>query len=209
MLRIEDTGLGIEPGWLAGLNNALAGPVPAVGVFNGRHTGFAVIHRLARRHGLQVQLARREPPGPGAAGSGSGTVAMMVIPASLLSEIPEQPIAIDGRNGQRPGPAAAPADLRAAYPPEPAGPVPVAVPPQDWPAQPAVHALPRREPRSVRTPARQMPAAAEQSGTPDPAAEGFAFADDLREFSAALDTRWPTGAEMGENHPGDPEGHMP
>jgi hypothetical protein len=233
MLRVEDTGLGIEPGWLAGLNNALAGPVPAVGVFNGRHTGFAVVHRLARRHGMQVQLARREPPGPGAAGGASGTIAMMVIPAPLLCEIPEQPFASNGRAGQPPGPAAPPANRWAAYHPETADPVPVALPPQDLPpqdlppqdlraqdlppqdlrAQQTLNSLPRREPRSVRTPARQLPAAAGQdaapAAVPDAAAGGFAFAADLQAFSTALDTRWATQAEAGDTWPGDAEGHMP
>lgn len=238
MLRVEDSGLGIEPGWLGALNNVLAGPTPAQGVFNfsGRHTGFAVVHRLARQYGLRVQLARREPPGAGPVNGASGTIAMAVIPPSLLCEIPDQPPALEA-NG-RPGslPALTPADLRATRP-QPTGPVAVPQPPQDVPLPPQdaplplrevppppqpVPAsgaapgpdggglLPRREPRSVRTPARRARAAAgEPEAPPDKAAEGFAFAADLQAFSAGLGSRGPAVTETGENRLGDAEGHRP
>ena len=265
MVRVEDSGLGIEAGWLGALNNVLAGPTPGQGVFNfsGRHTGFAVAHRLARRYGLRVQLARREPPGGGAPNGTSGTIAMVVIPPSLLCEIPGEPVAADGQQGSLP--ALTPADLRATRPPARIGPAPghlpppqdvpfpaqdvplraqdvsfraqdvplplqdVPLPPQDvplplrelpLPEAPAPYAipapggaglLPRREPRSVRTPARQARAAApEQAAPPDRAAEGFAFAADLQAFSAALGGgRGPATTDAGENQPGDAEGHRP
>ena len=233
MLRVEDSGLGIEPGWLGALNNVLAGPTPAEGVFNfsGRHTGFAVVHRLARRYSLRVQLARREPAGPGAADAVSGTIAMAVIPPSLLCEIPGQPPAVNGQQGSPL--ALTPADLRATRPPPRTGPVPVPLPPQDVPLPrrdlpprdlppqeaPAPDAipgpggagmLPRREPRSVRTPPRQARAAApEQAAPPDKAAEGFAFAADLQAFSTALGGRGPSTADVADNQLGDAEGHRP
>jgi hypothetical protein len=222
MLRVEDSGLGIEPGWLGALNNVLAGPTPAQGVFNfsGRHTGFAVVHRLARRHGLRVQLARREPPGGGANGV-SGTVAMAVVPPSLLCEIPDQPLAVEGPTLQ--GARVAPADARGSRPPAQGGPVllrPQDVPlPPDGPAGGSAAApeggrvLPRREPRSVRTPARQARAAAsppagpQPAAAPDKAAEGFAFAADLQAFSAGLGGTGPATTEAGGSWPGDAEGH--
>jgi len=232
MFRVEDSGLGIEPGWLGALNNVLAGPAPAEGVFNfsGRHTGFAVVHRLARRYGLRVQLARREPPGAGPASGVSGTIAMAVIPPSLLCEIPGQPPALGANGRHGPVPALTPADLRAARPQPPTGPVAVPLPPQDVPLplrevppppQPVPAAgtvpdpqgaggLPRREPRSVRTPARRAQAAApEPEAPPDKAAEGFAFAADLQAFSAGLGSRGPAVTEAGENRLGDAEGHRP
>ncbi len=112
MVRVEDGGLGMEPGWLAALNGTLAGPVPPAGVA-GRHTGFEVVRRLARRHGLRVQLARRDPPGPGAGGNVTGTIAMVGIPPALVCEIP--------------GPAPA-AGERVSGPPSPAGSLPAWLP---------------------------------------------------------------------------------
>lgn len=240
MLRVEDAGLGIDSGGLDALNTALSGPVPSVGVLNGRHTGFAVIHRLARRHGVRVQLARRQPPGRPGAGSGSGTIAMAVIPAPLLCEIPGE-FAPAGRGiGQRQLPQRLPAaepaaQLAAARAPSP----PAARPPAARPAEPsppgasplparvpaaarsrpgpgydegagAVTALPRREPGSVRTPPRQARAAPQsQAPAPGPAAEGFAFADDLQAFSAALGTGQQARQGPAEDGPGDGEGNLP
>src|SRR6266480_105641 len=42
MVRIEDNGIGIGSDRLAAINATLAGPVPEVGVYTGRHTGFPV-----------------------------------------------------------------------------------------------------------------------------------------------------------------------
>ncbi|KAB2359496.1 sensor histidine kinase, partial [Actinomadura montaniterrae] len=78
MLRIEDSGIGMSPTQLDGLNKALAGPVPPMTDETSRQTGFPVVHRLARRHGITVRLAGRT----------GGTVAMVTIPPSLLCEIP-------------------------------------------------------------------------------------------------------------------------
>jgi hypothetical protein len=207
MFRVEDSGLGIEPGWLAALNTALDGPVPAIGMINVRHSGFAVIHRLARRHGLRVQLARRQPPGHGAPGV-SGTIAMVVVPAPLLCEIPSQPAVTDGHSAESAGPPVVP--LRAARSPAHAAASEVAVPAQDRPGGGTGGALPRREPRSVRRSARPQGAAPPgQDRAPDPAADGFAFADDLQMFSAALGTGGSAGAGAGEDRPGDAEGQTP
>jgi len=78
--RVEDTGAGIGTGQLAALNSALAGPVPAVDERTGRRTGFPVVHRIAVKHPISVRLASRPAPG-------SGTVAMVTIPAHLLCEL--------------------------------------------------------------------------------------------------------------------------
>ncbi len=205
MVRVEDAGLGMEPGWLAALNGTLAGPVPPAGVA-GRHTGFEVVRRLARRHGLRVQLARRDPPGPGAGGNVTGTIAMVGIPPALVCEIP----------GPAPAPAAgervsgppAPAGSLPAWPPARRGPDPV-VPPHRGPGQGAGGRLPRREPGSVRVPSRRERAAAGQAAAPDPAAGGLAFAADLQAFGAAAGTGPPPGDEPGRHRSGEMEGHMP
>ena len=59
LFRIEDSGIGIPPAQLALLNAALAGPVPDVNDRTGKHTGFSVMHRLARKHGIGVRFASR------------------------------------------------------------------------------------------------------------------------------------------------------
>jgi hypothetical protein len=89
MVRVEDSGIGLEPDRLAAVNATLAGPVPEVGAYTGRHTGFPVAHRLARKHDMEVRLACR-PAGRAGAGGASGTIAMVTIPASLVCEIPDR-----------------------------------------------------------------------------------------------------------------------
>jgi len=81
LLRIEDTGLGMERGRVARLNAVFAGPVPEVNESTGRHTGFPVVHRIARKHSIGVRFAARRAPG-------TGTVAMVILPPQLLCAIP-------------------------------------------------------------------------------------------------------------------------
>ncbi len=84
LVRIEDSGIGMDPRRVDALNSILAGPVPDLDEDAGRHTGFPVVHRLARRHGIAVRLACR-PAGPGRS---NGTLATVLLPAALLCEIP-------------------------------------------------------------------------------------------------------------------------
>ena len=83
MFRIEDTGLGMARDQVARLNLALAGAVPDVSESTGRHTGFPVVHRIARKHSIGVRFASRRPPG-------TGTLAMVTLPPQLLCAIPTQ-----------------------------------------------------------------------------------------------------------------------
>lgn len=83
MFRIEDTGLGIARDQVARLNLALAGAVPDVTESTARHTGFPVVHRIARKHSIGVRFASRRPPG-------TGTLAMVTLPPQLLCAIPAQ-----------------------------------------------------------------------------------------------------------------------
>jgi hypothetical protein len=210
MLRVEDEGLGIEPAWLPALNTAMADPVPPAGMINGRHTGFAVIHRLASRHGLRVYLARREPPPRVPAAGVSGTIAMVLIPPALLCEIPPPEPPASNRHARQHAVVTRPeADPQAVRPAAPAGPVPAAVTPEDQPTLGPGDALPRREPQSIRTPSRPAPAAAGPGEGQDHVAAGFAFAVDLQAFSTGQGTAGPGAAEVGENHSRDGEGHMP
>ena len=83
MFRIEDTGLGIAREKVPRLNAAFAGPVPDVNESTARHTGFPVVHRIARKHSIRVRFASRRPPG-------TGTLAMVTLPPQLLCAIAAQ-----------------------------------------------------------------------------------------------------------------------
>ncbi len=101
MFRIEDIGIGIGRGRVARLNVVLAGPVPEVDESTGRHTGFPVVHRIARKHSIGVRFASRRAPG-------TGTVAMVILPPQLLCEIPVEtspPPAAPARAARRRRPA--------------------------------------------------------------------------------------------------------
>jgi Histidine kinase-, DNA gyrase B-, and HSP90-like ATPase len=80
MFRIEDTGLGIAREKIPRLNAAFAGPVPEVNESTARHTGFPVVHRIARKHAIGVRFAARRRPG-------TGTLAMVILPPQLLCAI--------------------------------------------------------------------------------------------------------------------------
>ncbi len=110
MFRIEDAGSGLGPDQVATLNAIFAGPVPEVDEQTARHTGFPVVHRIARKHSIGVRLAARPLPG-------CGTVAMVLLPPQLLCEIqaedtPRRPATAAGRPApQAPAPSALPDPL--------------------------------------------------------------------------------------------------
>ena len=182
MFRIEDTGIGIGPDQVDTLNATLAGPVPDVDERTGRHTGFPVVHRIARKHSIVVRLATRPQPS-------SGTVAMVTLPPHLLCEVPaEEP-------QRRPGPPAAaaqPAARRAAVTElsrgtaltRPHQPQPWEPPEPPGPAFRRTGELPRRERASLRGderrswPREQAGPTLEQQST-----ARRAFADELSAFS--------------------------
>ncbi|WP_262403101.1 ATP-binding protein [Actinomadura sp. CNU-125] len=89
LVRIEDGGPGMDPASLEKLNRTLAGPVRPVGAATVRRTGFAVVHRLARKHGMELALvnrgAARAVRGRCNTGDQSGTVAMVTVPPELLT----------------------------------------------------------------------------------------------------------------------------
>jgi hypothetical protein len=83
LFRIEDSGIGITPEEITALNAMLAGDIPDLDERTGRHTGFPVVHRIARKYGIGVRLAARPSPN-------SGTIANVTIPSQLVCEIPEE-----------------------------------------------------------------------------------------------------------------------
>ncbi len=222
MFRIEDTGIGIGSEQVTTLNTTLAGPVPDVDERTGRHTGFPVVHRIARKHSIGIRLASRPLPS-------SGTVAMVMIPAHLLCEVPEdetqrrQAIGTQGPGAAGPvsaGPAAPglPAPRPTALPDwQPRGeptrpqqapqlgssPAPQWEPPE-LPGDPArAGELPRRERASLRG-NEPRPKSTEKAALPtrqQQAAARRAFADDLDAFSlgSAGQPTSVTGADTAED----------
>jgi hypothetical protein len=192
MLRIEDNGIGIPPPHLEVLNAALAGPVLEVNERTGKHTGFPVVHRLARKHGIGVRLASRSRPGTGAPGA---TIAMVMVPPDLLCEVPDDGPAI-GRSeefGEDPdsfsGTAyanggsvprlsvARPSWSGDTAPPAPAG----WQPPTAEPG--TISGLPRRARTSLRGDGGRGRAPG-RARDADPSAAARSFAEDLSAFTA-------------------------
>jgi hypothetical protein len=184
MFRVEDTGIGIGTDQVGALNAAFAGAVPDVDERTGRHTGFPVVHRIARKHSVGVRLAARPLPS-------SGTVAMVTVPPHLLCEVPaEEAQRRTGPGPGQPSPAAARAaavtDLTRAEPARSQQPPqwePPELPDRDQPRLPGE--LPRRERASLRgdelRPKSAEPAVAR---TPEQqAAARRAFAEELSAFT--------------------------
>jgi Histidine kinase-, DNA gyrase B-, and HSP90-like ATPase len=201
LLRIEDTGIGIGRGRVTRLNAVFAGPVPEVDKSTGRHTGFPVVHRIARKHSIGVRFASRRAPG-------TGTVAMVILPPQLLCAIPVEATPPPAAPDEQPTPPAGPAEAGTALAvlPEPAMPAvispaaeaPVAVPdavapealaPEHLTAQPDQDVrpceLPRREPAGRRAD-QPRPAEAATASPLQQAAARRAFADELGAFSQGI-----------------------
>jgi hypothetical protein len=210
MLRAEDSGIGIAPDHLEVLNTALAGPVPDVDERTGKHTGFPVVHRLARKHGFGVRLASRTAPGPG---GGGGTIAMVTVPPHVLCEIPDpapgigrgpEPALAVGAAGAA-GPAAADdlavrtesARLRVAGGHRPVDPARREAQREEARQVMASGGLPRRERTSLRGDHAGAVASARTTRR-DQAAAGRSFADDLTAFTSADEgarSQSPSGAK--------------
>jgi hypothetical protein len=186
MFRIEDTGIGMGTDQVAALNTALAGAVPDVDERTGRHTGFPVVHRIARKHSIGVRLASRPVPS-------SGTVAMVTLPPHLLCEVPadeaqRRPAAATAAPAQQaPRPSVVP-DLPRGEPTRPHQTQkwePPELPERDV-SLPASE-LPRRERASLRGDElrpRSGEGEAAVAATPEEqSAARRAFADDLSAFS--------------------------
>jgi hypothetical protein len=194
MFRIEDTGIGLGADQVAALNAVLAGPVPDVDERTGRHTGFPVAHRIARKHSIGVRLTAR--PGPS-----SGTIAMVTLPPQLLCEVPaaeavRSPGPATGaaaRPGPRPGtvtPLSRGEPTRPQQAPRPRQWEPPG-PDRELPRRPGE--LPRRERASLRGDGPRPVEQAPPLTTQQQSAARRAFAEELSAFSlgaaeAAADT---------------------
>jgi Histidine kinase-, DNA gyrase B-, and HSP90-like ATPase len=202
LFRVEDTGIGIAPDMVAGINAMLAGPVREIDERAGLRTGFPVVHRIARKHQVGVRLAARPSPA-------SGIIAMVTLPAQLLCEIPDTMLGrpapppaprppadsvtvlpsaarrrppAPGRT-RRTGPAERPDWLE---PPGGLGHPGGAEPPGDEPAP--SDGLPRRERASLRGDAARRDTSGDSESSPEISAEvqaaaRRAFADDITAFS--------------------------
>ena len=187
MFRIEDTGIGIGTDQVAALNAILAGPVPEVDERTGRHTGFPVVHRIARRHSITVRLAARPAPN-------SGTVAMVTLPPHLLCEVP--PEEAQRRPASAAGSPPPPAPRPSAVPDLPLGkPTRPHKQPRWEPPEQSGHdqrrptgGLPRRERASLRgDELRPQPQEAGTARTSEQqSAARRAFADELSAFSRGI-----------------------
>jgi hypothetical protein len=193
LFRVEDTGIGIAPDTVAGINAMLAGPVREIDERAGLRTGFPVVHRVASKHQIGVRLAARPSPA-------SGTIALVTLPAQLLCEVPD-----DMLDSPAPPPAPRlPADsvteLRSAAKRKPPAPGRAgAAQRPDWPEPPGDEppadepeppdGLPRRERASLRGDAARRDNGGGDS-EPSPAispevqaAARRAFADDITAFA--------------------------
>ncbi|GAA3755266.1 sensor histidine kinase [Salinactinospora qingdaonensis] len=193
VVRVVDAGIGLKAEQVEALNATMARDVAPLDEQAGTHTGFAVVHRLARRHGVRVSFTARHSAGPGGSG---GTTVVVALPAQLVCDLPQQP-----EVGEFPAPAGTdtparrsdktgtvPRHLRLA--PGELDSAPEAPPEPPPPQRPAAGELPRREPKSLR----RRPAAGAGSGgsTPRPkrplaredGSGGGSFADDLDSFAA-------------------------
>ncbi|MET7392158.1 nitrate- and nitrite sensing domain-containing protein [Dactylosporangium sp. NPDC005572] len=90
IIEVADHGPGLTADRLADLNRRLVEP-PPLDVADSRQMGFAVVARLAARHGVDVHL--QAPP------SGGGLVAVVRVPAGLVRAA--EPVAVAVASGQR------------------------------------------------------------------------------------------------------------
>ncbi|GGN26916.1 signal transduction histidine kinase [Actinoplanes campanulatus] len=150
VVQVEDRGLGISADQMEQLNRRLSEP-SEVDVATFRLMGFAVIGRLASRHGIRVELR----PGPE-----GGTLAEVILPADIVV-LPGAPAAPPSRAASwtRPGPppqapTGMPRTVESRPPIRTAA--PVAPPPRPQPvaapAEPDFVPTPDRPPLPTRTP---------------------------------------------------------
>ncbi|OZM69958.1 ATP-binding protein [Amycolatopsis antarctica] len=209
LLRIEDEGIGMPAEKLESLNERLVSD-PVLDDDSVRHMGLAVVRRLSARHDMRTRLDRRSP---------HGTTATVLLPSTLVSELPEASwsgaqTVVFPQTPAPEHPAAVPA-ARAARPASPSGNLPQRRSPTGQPAvrrRPAPgpppgeprtgttpNGLPRRVSRSIKNLAEQpAPPQTPQPPQADQRAGHDRLLADLDAFStgeqAARDER--NGAEQ-------------
>jgi hypothetical protein len=168
LLRVEDSGFGIEPAQLLSINAVLATQTPQREFVVGTgHLGFSVIHRLAILHGLRVQLSNRLP---------GGVTATVLVPPRLLCEIPAGRVTRDPLRPATIGPPPASIGAAALVPPP-------RRPAEDVDPELSAAGLPMRRPVSLR---------ATQPAPPKPVLPGAgrhrsAWPDDAADFAAGIE----------------------
>jgi hypothetical protein len=96
LMRVEDSGVGLNPARLAALNAMFELDRPAALDGNpGSHIGLLVVQRLAMAHRMRVRLAGRHP---------GGATATVLIPDALICEVPPVPADPAPAPGPRPTP---------------------------------------------------------------------------------------------------------
>jgi hypothetical protein len=190
VLEVEDQGLGMTDGELEAVNRRLAGDPPAAADDPGQRLGTWVAGRLARRHGVRVQLRRS---------SSGGVTALVFFPERLI--VPPEPADPPGLEPPAPSKAGKPAPDPAAV---------ASLPPlrryvtQDRDGD---HTLPRRSPHASLAPdlAAGDPA---RPGDPETARPGGRSPEQVRNML----TRYRSGLERGraaaarDDLPEDPDG---
>jgi hypothetical protein len=202
LVRVEDSGIGLNPAQVPWFNHVLSGEA---GDLQPAHVGLPVVAVLTRRHrSLRVRLSPRRP---------RGTVAMLLIGADLISEVPrgtapalpaQQFPARHAQNSaaarmapppsprprpaiptQQPAMAAEPTMMLPMQPPGAPIPRPAAPVPQPAaPIRPAAPPMPRRVPASVR--ATEMPPARPEPVIPA-VPHTTAWPDDAAAFNSGVD----------------------
>lgn len=173
LVRVEDSGIGVDPHQLPRLNAMLEGQAePSPAELQAAHLGLPVVSRLTRFHrSLRVQISPRQP---------AGTTAMLLVGAELVCELPQNAMPQNAMpkdampNDARAFDAAATAVLPITRMDTPPPPVTAPAP------------MPRRVPSSVR--ATSGPPRSE----PEPPAEQLpvhrqAWHDDAADFNAGID----------------------
>ncbi|WP_285696187.1 nitrate- and nitrite sensing domain-containing protein [Actinomadura sp. NBRC 104412] len=161
VIEVEDRGLGMPETDLAAANERLADP-PEFDPADSARLGLFVVARLARRHGITVTL-RQSPYG--------GTTAIALIPASLLTDVPEQESPARRTTGQMAAvPERAGARGLASGSPNQTGPVRlVAQPPSPEPSSPEPSAPKLASQPSAPEPSESRPGDAGDRDVPEPA----------------------------------------
>jgi Histidine kinase-, DNA gyrase B-, and HSP90-like ATPase len=147
LVRVEDSGIGLNPAQVPWFNHVLSGEARAEGdELQPAHVGLPVVAVLTRRHqSLRVRLSPRRP---------RGTVAMLLIGADLVCEVPQG--ARPPAPAQQPPPRHAQNSAAARMAPPSPRPRP-AIPMQ----QPVPNAIPMQQPGPNAMPVRPAAPGAE------------------------------------------------
>lgn len=177
LLRIEDSGIGLPADRLRVLNERLCA-TPRLDNESIEHMGLPVVRRLAGKHAVRVRLDKRAT---------HGTVASVLLPATLVCEVPPTPWFADTPTTTIPRVPLAPNRSLVGPPPLPRS-SPESTEPTGTPAAPTTtkSGLPRRVSQSLRDYAVYFSIASDSPVDPDsdPGKGREQLLNDLGDFSA-------------------------